>query len=139
MIAELPILELGSKHVFMIVQDHMGLEQNYGPGAIYIRLREEYSITALLVEKNTWIAFVGLSTRAAFIRRGRVSISPVLMYRLGNTPIILANNLGPQTAFPIPEGILNYRGSNTIALSLWAFDVNGAKLGNFFLAVDGVA
>lgn len=25
-------LEKGSKHVFTVVQDHMGLEQNYGPG-----------------------------------------------------------------------------------------------------------
>ncbi|TRM62987.1 glycoside hydrolase superfamily [Schizophyllum amplum] len=29
-------------------------------------------------------------------------------------------NLGPQTAFPVHEGILNYRGSNTLALSLWS-------------------
>ncbi|KAJ5091420.1 hypothetical protein NUU61_006290 [Penicillium alfredii] len=38
------------------------------------------------------------------------------------------NNVGPQTSFPVPEGILNYRGSNWIALSLWAQDAHGAKL-----------
>ncbi|KAI5825568.1 hypothetical protein K523DRAFT_419922 [Schizophyllum commune Tattone D] len=29
-------------------------------------------------------------------------------------------NMGPQTAFPVHEGILNYRGSNTLAVSLWS-------------------
>ncbi|KAF5347162.1 hypothetical protein D9758_011102 [Tetrapyrgos nigripes] len=31
-------------------------------------------------------------------------------------------NLGPQTAFVVQEGILNYRGENTIAVSLWALE-----------------
>ncbi|KAJ7874468.1 galactose-binding domain-like protein, partial [Mycena leptocephala] len=29
-------------------------------------------------------------------------------------------NIGPQTAFPVHEGILNYHGQNTVVLSLWA-------------------
>ncbi|KAF9076535.1 glycoside hydrolase family 35 protein [Rhodocollybia butyracea] len=29
-------------------------------------------------------------------------------------------NIGPQTAFPVHEGILNYHGTNTVVLSLWA-------------------
>lgn len=29
---QIPTLKAGSKHVFTVVQDHMGLEQNYGPG-----------------------------------------------------------------------------------------------------------
>ena len=29
-------------------------------------------------------------------------------------------NMGPQTAFPVHEGILNYRGSNTLSVSLWS-------------------
>jgi hypothetical protein len=29
-------------------------------------------------------------------------------------------NLGPQTSFPVHEGILDYRGTNTVALSLWS-------------------
>jgi hypothetical protein len=40
----------------------------------------------------------------------------------------LVNNLGPQTAFPIPEGILNHDGNNTIALTVWAQDKQGAVL-----------
>ena len=38
------------------------------------------------------------------------------------------NNIGPQTLFPVPEGILNYHGSNDIALSLWSLSAKGARL-----------
>ncbi|KAJ5217780.1 Glycoside hydrolase family 35 [Penicillium citrinum] len=38
------------------------------------------------------------------------------------------NNVGPQTSYPVPEGILNYRGTNWLALSLWAQEEDGAKL-----------
>ncbi|KAJ5184395.1 Glycoside hydrolase family 35 [Penicillium cf. griseofulvum] len=41
------------------------------------------------------------------------------------------SNIGPQTSFPVPEGILNYRGTNYLALSLWALDSKGAKLESF--------
>ena len=43
------------------------------------------------------------------------------------------NNIGPQTSFPVPEGILNYNGENWIGLTLWAFDRDGAKLDGFSL------
>jgi hypothetical protein len=39
-----------------------------------------------------------------------------------------ANNVGPQTSFPVPEGILNHRGDNSLGVSLWAMDKAGAKL-----------
>ncbi|KAI1417373.1 glycoside hydrolase family 35 protein [Hypoxylon sp. FL1857] len=42
-------------------------------------------------------------------------------------------NLGPQTSFPVPEGILNHNGANTVALTLWALDGGGAKLDGFSL------
>ncbi|THC91551.1 hypothetical protein EYZ11_008991 [Aspergillus tanneri] len=38
------------------------------------------------------------------------------------------SNIGPQTSYPVPEGILNYRGTNWIAVSLWAMESEGAKL-----------
>ena len=38
------------------------------------------------------------------------------------------NNLGPQTVFPVPEGILNYHGRNWIAMSLWGFDEGGNRI-----------
>lgn len=43
------------------------------------------------------------------------------------------NNIGPQTVFPVPEGILNYHGSNYLGVSLWALDAEGAKIDNFTL------
>lgn len=38
------------------------------------------------------------------------------------------NHVGPQTEFPVPEGILNYHGQNWIALTVWAMEVAGARL-----------
>ncbi|KAK7060173.1 hypothetical protein VNI00_000937 [Paramarasmius palmivorus] len=38
------------------------------------------------------------------------------------------NHLGPQTIFPIPQGIFNYQGRNTLAISLWALDDTGANI-----------
>ncbi|GCB26180.1 probable beta-galactosidase A [Aspergillus awamori] len=38
------------------------------------------------------------------------------------------SNIGPQTSFPVPEGILNYRGTNWLAVTLWALDSAGGKL-----------
>ncbi|KAK7416616.1 hypothetical protein QQX98_005087 [Neonectria punicea] len=43
------------------------------------------------------------------------------------------SNIGPQTAFPVPEGVLNYRGDNWIGIGLWALEEKGAKLPGFEL------
>ena len=37
-------------------------------------------------------------------------------------------HIGPQTRFPIPPGIVNNRGKNTLSLAIWAQTENGAKL-----------
>jgi hypothetical protein len=37
-------------------------------------------------------------------------------------------HIGPQTRFPIPPGVVNNRGLNTLALSLWAMTDEGARL-----------
>ncbi|KAL9616029.1 MAG: hypothetical protein Q9160_009055 [Pyrenula sp. 1 TL-2023] len=37
-------------------------------------------------------------------------------------------HIGPQTAFPVPPGIVNNQGETTIALSLWAMTDAGAKV-----------
>lgn len=50
----------------------------------------------------------------------------------------VVNNLGPQTLFPVPQGILNYRGPNAVALTLWSQEEGGARLGGFKLVVAGV-
>lgn len=52
---------------------------------------------------------------------------------LANIFILKVNNLGPQTNFPVPEGILNHHGPNSIALTLWSLDSEGAKIGGFEL------
>ncbi|KAF1926705.1 glycoside hydrolase family 35 protein [Didymella exigua CBS 183.55] len=38
-----------------------------------------------------------------------------------------ANGIGPQKRFPVPEGIFNYRGENTVAISIWALEEGGAR------------
>ncbi|KAF9878523.1 beta-galactosidase [Colletotrichum karsti] len=48
------------------------------------------------------------------------------------------NHLGPQTRYPVPEGVLNYNGDNTVALTLWAFEETGARLQGFNLSADHV-
>jgi hypothetical protein len=44
-----------------------------------------------------------------------------------------ASNIGPQTEYPVPEGILNYKGDNWIGLAVWSLDSTGAKLSGFAL------
>ncbi|PWN37776.1 uncharacterized protein FA14DRAFT_116099, partial [Meira miltonrushii] len=45
---------------------------------------------------------------------------------------------GPQTKFPIPPGILDPKGQNTIALAVWSPDENGAVLPQLSLQKQGV-
>ncbi|KAF8204850.1 glycoside hydrolase family 35 protein [Pholiota molesta] len=45
------------------------------------------------------------------------------------------NHIGPQKSFPVPQGILNYQGQNTLAVSLWAADAGGAKLNSLALQI----
>lgn len=45
----------------------------------------------------------------------------------------ISDNIGPQTIFPVPEGIWNYRGANTVAILLWALTEDGAKIGGLKL------
>ena len=45
--------------------------------------------------------------------------------------------LGPQTRFPVPPGVLNNRGNNTLALSLWAQTDRGARLADVRLFYYG--
>ncbi|KAG4025228.1 hypothetical protein MFRU_063g00180 [Monilinia fructicola] len=46
------------------------------------------------------------------------------------------NNVGPQKKFPVPEGILNYRGRNTVAVEIWAQQAGGAALSDFRLVAS---
>ncbi|TGO61578.1 hypothetical protein BCON_0026g00220 [Botryotinia convoluta] len=47
-------------------------------------------------------------------------------------------HIGPQTVFPIPPGIINNRGRNKLAISLWAMQDEGAKLDSVELVSYGV-
>ncbi|KAJ7445072.1 glycoside hydrolase family 35 protein [Mycena latifolia] len=46
-------------------------------------------------------------------------------------------NLGPQAKFPVPEGILDYRGENTVAVALWSMEEEPISP-SLRLVVDGV-
>ncbi|KAF2869801.1 glycoside hydrolase superfamily [Massariosphaeria phaeospora] len=48
------------------------------------------------------------------------------------------NNVGPQTKFPVPEGILNYRGANYLGVMLWGHDDAPVKIQGLELEVDGL-
>jgi len=47
------------------------------------------------------------------------------------------NNIGPQTLFVLPAGILRRQSANTIALSLWSLDNSGASISGLQLVIDG--
>ncbi|KAJ3561176.1 hypothetical protein NP233_g10355 [Leucocoprinus birnbaumii] len=47
------------------------------------------------------------------------------------------NNIGPQTIYVLPAGILRRQSTNTLALSLWSLDGSGSKLGGLQLISDG--
>lgn len=38
------------------------------------------------------------------------------------------SNIGPQISFPVPEGILNYRGENWVALMIWTLEDQATQL-----------
>jgi len=46
-------------------------------------------------------------------------------------------NEWPDDSFIIAQGILDYQGENTLAMSLWAEDVNGGKLNSLAMQFTG--
>ena len=51
------------------------------------------------------------------------------------------NNIGPQTLYPVPEGILDYRGTNTLGLLVWCMEEGGCEIqmGGIQLVTTGQA
>ncbi|KAG6811872.1 hypothetical protein H0H92_005448 [Tricholoma furcatifolium] len=47
------------------------------------------------------------------------------------------NNIGPQTLFNLPSGILRRKSVNTLALSLWSLDGTGAAITGLEIVSDG--
>lgn len=64
--------------------------------------------------------------------------SYIVLEVLIDVNLYIVNNVGPQKVFPVPEGIINHQGKNTVALSLWAQDVEGARLGGLELSAVAV-
>ena len=86
---------------------------------------------------------VGWDVPMSFVFNGSASIDSGFNYRCqlfvnGYQFGKYVNNLGPQTVFPVPEGILNHNGKNDIALTLWSLDAGGAKVGGFELVPQRV-
>jgi hypothetical protein len=48
------------------------------------------------------------------------------------------NNIGPQTRFPVPEGILNYNGPNYLALTIWSLNEQPFQLAGLQLQADAI-
>lgn len=51
---------------------------------------------------------------------------------------LAVNNLGPQTSYPVPEGILNHSGENYVALTIWSMESDGAKLDGLSLGANAI-
>uniref|UniRef100_A0A0W0G5J3 beta-galactosidase n=1 Tax=Moniliophthora roreri TaxID=221103 RepID=A0A0W0G5J3_MONRR len=47
-------------------------------------------------------------------------------------------NLGPQAKFPVHEGILDYHGTNTVAVALWSMETDVEIVPQLRVVVDGV-
>ncbi|KAH6681709.1 putative beta-galactosidase C, partial [Halenospora varia] len=56
------------------------------------------------------------------------TVSRVMVWINGYQYGKYVSHIGPQTRFPFPPGVVNNRGENTVALSLWAMTDAGAKL-----------
>ncbi|PWY94572.1 hypothetical protein BO94DRAFT_553494 [Aspergillus sclerotioniger CBS 115572] len=48
------------------------------------------------------------------------------------------NHIGPQTHFPIPEGILNHNGSNYLGVTIWSMDTRPFQLAGIRLQANAV-
>ena len=55
-----------------------------------------------------------------------------------NNATYTVNNIGPQTVYPVPPGILNTQGTNYVALSLWSLENGGSKLEGLTLNATAV-
>ncbi|ORY09199.1 galactose-binding domain-like protein [Clohesyomyces aquaticus] len=56
------------------------------------------------------------------------TVARVLLFVNGYQHGKYVSHIGPQTLFPLPPGILNTDGENTLSIALWAQTDAGAKL-----------
>lgn len=76
---------------------------------------EQWDVPLSLVFSNDTSAAAAAPYRAFIYVNG---------YQLGR----YTSNVGPQTVFPVPEGVLDYQGENWLGLALWALGSDGAKV-----------
>ncbi|KAF9740565.1 hypothetical protein PMIN06_000286 [Paraphaeosphaeria minitans] len=62
----------------------------------------------------------------------------VLLYVNGWQYGKYVSHVGPQTRFPVPQGILDYAGTNYLGVVVWGLDGGGARLGGLTLGADAV-
>ncbi|KAF2472055.1 uncharacterized protein BDR25DRAFT_366810 [Lindgomyces ingoldianus] len=48
------------------------------------------------------------------------------------------STVGPQTTFPVPEGIFNYHGKNYLGVTVWGLDGGPMKVPGLELGIDGI-
>ena len=197
-VLKLPKLKKGTKHVFTVVIDHMGLHGNYVIGEDTLKIPRgiiEYTLAGHEDDEITWkvqgnlggedyrdktrgplneggmyierqgyhqpsppsrkwkkgspekglskpgIAFytttfnlniprgydVPLAIEFDAPARGS-SVYRVQLFVNGYQFGKFVPHIGPQSRFPVPEGILNHHGENTLGITLWAMEEGGAKL-----------
>ncbi|KXN86326.1 putative beta-galactosidase A, partial [Leucoagaricus sp. SymC.cos] len=96
------------------------------PGVAFYRTTFDLSIPHG-VDYPLAFAFTNSTTKSHF--RAKLYVNG---YQFGR----YANHIGPQTVFPVPQGILDYNGRNTLAVSLWAADAGGAKVDSLNLVLQ---
>ncbi|KAK4034478.1 glycoside hydrolase [Parachaetomium inaequale] len=90
----------------------------------------------LALPSDKWdipLSFVFENNTAAAADGGSGGVYRAWLYVNGFQFGRYVSNLGPQTVFPVPEGILNYGGSNWIGVAVWALEEGGAKVPGFTL------
>jgi hypothetical protein len=90
---------------------------------IALDLPKGYDVTLSLSFQDSSISS-NFTSRAAY--RSQVWVNG---YQFGK----YVNNIGPQLDYPVPPGIWNVRGTNRVAVSLWALEDGGARVANFSL------
>ncbi|KAL7275683.1 hypothetical protein RUND412_001370 [Rhizina undulata] len=77
------------------------------------------------------LAFTFTNSTATFNFRSQLYVNG---YQFGK----YVNNVGPQVEFPVPEGIINHQGTNSLGLSIWGLDNTGARLDGLKLVAKAV-
>ncbi|CAK5262479.1 unnamed protein product [Mycena citricolor] len=96
------------------------------PGVAFYRATFDLHVSAGVDYPIAIVASAKSTIRAQFYVNG---------YQFGR----YISNLGPQTTFPVPQGILNYNGENTLAVSIWALEAQGGHLDSLELQITARA